>query len=323
MTLYQKLFGLRLMAPADDGEGGGGGAPDRGDDFVPTEDGEEVETAVAEADEAEEVIEEVTKPRGPDGKFTKKEKSPDEEPRIPKSRFDSAISKERARAEAAERRLAEIDAAQGQIQRNADLSQLEGKLRELRAQEHKAVLLGDTDKAAQLADEADRLNRHIAIAQSKDMSAADKGHALEQMRMELTLERILDQYPFLNESNEDFDQDLVDDINDKQAGLMSRRGMSPSKALVEAVRHVMGQREASSPAAKGKALGAPVLGRKEAAVAKNLDAARRTPASTRVVGADSDKHGQTGPLPAVNDMTFEEFNALPEKTKAKMRGDFL
>ena len=99
--------------------------------------------------------------------------------------------------------------------------------------------------------------------------------------------------------------------------------MSPSKALVEAVRHIMAQRESSAPATKGKALGAPVLGRKEAAVAKNLDAARRTPASTRVVGADSDKHGQTGPLPSVDDMTFEEFNALPEKTKARLRGDFV
>lgn len=324
MTLYQKLFGLQLMAPAGDDGSDGGGGMDRGDDFEPTDDDDTVETTAAsdETDEDEKVVEEIVKPRGVDGKFTKREKT-DDEVKIPKARFDSAVAKERARAEAAERRLAEIDAAQGQIQRNVDIEKAEQDVRELRAQERKALLLGDEDKAAVLSDQADRLNRQIAIAQAKDMSAADKSTAVEQMRMELTIERIVEQYPELNEKSEEFDQDLVDDINDKQAGLMSRERMAPSKALAEAVKYVMRNRTAAPVAEKGKALGAPVTGRKEAAVAKNLDAARRQPASTRMVGADSDKHGQTSKLPAVDDMTYEEFSALPAKTKAQMRGDYV
>lgn len=326
MTLHQKLFGLQLMAPVDDGDtgGGGGGADDRGDDFVPTDDGTHIEGTIEdEDDEDEKVIEEITKPRAPDGKFTKREKSEADEPKIPKARFDSAVAKERARAEAAERRLAEIDAAQSQIQRNVNIEQAEQNVRDLRAQERKALLLGDEEKAATLSDQADRLNRQIAIAQAKDMSAADKSTAVEQMRMELTIERIVEQYPELDEKSDEFDQDLVDDINDKQAGLMARERMAPSKALAEAVKYVMRNRASSTSTGKGGALGAPVTGRKEAAVAKNLDASRRQPASTRLAGADSDKHGQTGPLPAVGEMTYEEFNALPEKTKAKMRGDFV
>ena len=63
--------------------------------------------------------------------------------------------------------------------------------------------------------------------------------------------------------------------------------------------------------------------RKEAAVAKNLDAANRQPASTKKAGADSDKHGQTAPTPEADQMTYEEFSALPDSTKAKMRGDFV
>jgi hypothetical protein len=326
MNLYQKLFGLQLMAPADDGsDGGGGGASDRGDDFVPKEDEAEdapVVEADDEPDEDEKVIEELTKPRAADGKFAKREKT-DDEVKIPKARFDSAVAKERARAEAAERRLAEIDAAQGQIQRNVDISKAEEEIRALRAQERKAVLLGDDEKASTLSDQADRLNRQIIIALAKDMSAADKSVALEEMRMELTVERIVEQYPELDENSNEFDQDLVDDVNDKQAGLMARQRMSPSKALAEAVKHVMRNRAAAPAAEKGAALGAPVKGRKEAAVAKNLDAARRQPASARLVGADSDKFGQTGKLPAASDMTYDEFSALPEKTKAQMRGDFV
>lgn len=325
MTLYQKLFGLQLMAPVDDDGGdGGGGSADRGDDFVSTDENDEAVSAVEddEPDEDEKVIEEVTKPRAADGKFAKREKT-DDEVKIPKARFDSAVAKERARAEAAERRLAEIDAAQGQIQRNVDISKVEEEIRALRAQERKAVLLGDDEKAATLSDQADRLNRQIIIALAKDMSVADKSTALETMRMELTVERIVEQYPELDEASDDFDQDLVDDVNDKQAGLMARQRMSPSKALAEAVRHVMRNRAAAPATEKSAALGAPVKGRKEAAVAKNLDAARRQPASARQVGADSDKFGQTGKLPAASDMTFEEFSALPEKTKAQMRGDYV
>ena len=67
MTLYQKLFGLQLMAPAGEDGSGGGGGTDRGDDFVPTDDEDEVDVVNASIDEAEEVIEEVTKPRAPDG----------------------------------------------------------------------------------------------------------------------------------------------------------------------------------------------------------------------------------------------------------------
>lgn len=328
MTLYQKLFGLQLMAPVgNDGGDGGGGAPDRGDDFVPTEDDLDDAQGTAESDQSDEEVEksneEVVRPRSSDGKFAKREKV-DDEVKIPKARFDSAVAKERARAEAAERRLAEIDAAQGQIQRNLDIEKAERDVRELRAQERKALLLGDEDKAAALSEQADRLNRQIAIAQAKDVSAADKSTALEAMRMELTTERIYEQYPELDEHGDEFDQDLVDDVNDKWNGLMSRERLSPSKAMARAVREVM-QKRAVAPAAaeKGAPLGAPVKGRKEAAVAKNLDAARRQPASTRMVGADSDKFGQTGKLPAVDDMTYEEFGALPEKTKAQMRGDYV
>lgn len=319
MTLYRKLFGLQLRAPAGEDGSGGGGGTNRGDDFVPTDE-ESDENIVEEV--VEEIVEEVIKPRAPDGKFTKKEKS-DDEVKIPKSRFDSAVAKERARAEAAERRLAEIEAERGQIKRTVDISKAEQDVRDLRAQERKALLQGDDERAASLSDQADRLNRQIAIAQANDMSAADKSTALEAMRMELVVERIIEQYPELDEKSDVFDQDLVDEVNDKQVGLMTRQRLSQSKALTEAVKYVMRNRVAEPVDESAKALGAPVKGRKEAAVAKNLDAARRQPASTKLVGADSDKFGQTAKLPSASDMTFEEFNALPEKTKAQMRGDYI
>ena len=51
--------------------------------------------------------------------------------------------------------------------------------------------------------------------------------------------------------------------------------------------------------------------------------AARQPASTKPVGADSDKHGQTKDIPEASQMTFAEFSALPDATKSKMRGDYV
>lgn len=329
MTLYQKLFGLNLMNPAGDGTGGGASA-DRGDDWTPT-----TETPPAAAT-TEETVEDdlkvatgdpaVEEPaRDAAGKFAPKPKG-DEGATIPKARFDSAVQKERERAETAERLLAEATRANNQIQRNADVSQLEAKVQELRAAERKATIDNDEERAAQLSSEADRLNRQIAIQQAGDMTAAAKDAALESMRMELAVENIETNYPQLDENSEEFDQDITDDVLDKQRGYMERERLSPSKALLKAVKYVMGRQApaaATEPAKTGLSAASKGQDRKSAAVAKNLDAAARQPASTKPVGADSDKHGQTKDLPEASQMTFAEFSALPDATKSKMRGDFV
>lgn len=335
MTLYQKLFGLNLMAPAGDGEGGGG--TDRGDDWTPTTPAPVEEVVTTTVDDDVKVAtgttgEDETPPDEPardqNGKFAKKDKV-DEGASIPKSRFDSAVQKERERAEIAERRLAEFEKQQVDIQRNADVGKLETQVAELRAAERKALIDNDEEKAAALSTEADRLNRQIAIQQAGHMSAAAKDQALEGMRMELAVENIETNYPQLDENSDEFDQDLTDDVLDKQRGYMERERLSPSKALLKAVKYVMGRNAPATTAPetetgkKGLSAAAKGTDRKAAAVGKNIDAASRQPASTKPVGADSDKHGQTGATPEAADMTPEEFAALPEATKAKMRGDFV
>lgn len=328
MKLYQTLFG-RLMAPEDDGSGGGAGgaAADRGDSFAPENDqakadgssvDEDVKVATGEAGDGEGEGTDDEQPRDKNGKFTKK----DREPAIPKSRFDEAVRKEREARETAERQLEEIRRQQQAVARGADIGKLEEQVKDLRAQERKALISGDEGKAAELSEQADRLNRQIAIEQSRDMSYQAKEAAREEIRWDLTVERIESEYPALDENSEDFDQDITDDVVDKMNGYMKREKLPRSEALLKAVKHVM----ARQPAAKdepGEKKGLDRGGkqdRKEAAVAKNIDASRRQPASLDKIGADSDKNGKTS-LPEASEMTFEEFAALPEATKAKMRGD--
>jgi hypothetical protein len=60
--------------------------------------------------------------------------------------------------------------------------------------------------------------------------------------------------------------------------------------------------------------------RKEAATAKNIAAAAKQPASTKDAGIDSDQAGVKDNVDA-SSLTSEEFDALPEATKSRMRGD--
>ena len=328
MKLYQMLFG-RLMAPEDDGSGcgAGGAAADRGDNIAAEPAAQTDNSSVEEdvkvatgADPAKgtEDGEGDGQPRDKDGKFAKKER----EPAIPKTRFDEAVRRERERAEAAERQLEEIRRQQQAVSRGADIGKLEEQVKELRAQERKALISGDEDKAAALSEQADRMNRQIAIEQSRDMSVQAKEMAREEIRWDLTIERIESEYPALDEKSDEFDQDLTDDVVDKMNGYMKRDKLPRSEALLKAVKYVL-SRQQTTTNDEGEKKGldrGQSKDRKEAAVAKNIDASKRQPASLNKVGADSDKNGKLA-LPEVEGMTYEEFEALPEATRAKMRGD--
>ena len=58
------------------------------------------------------------------------------------------------------------------------------------------------------------------------------------------------------------------------------------------------------------------------AVEKSLATQNAQPSTMRDAGMDSDKLGKTG-LPDVGKLTVEEYAALPESTRARLRGDYL
>ena len=183
MNLYRKLFGLNLMKPIEDGgDAAIGGAADRGDNF----DAGDTAAAAKTADVSDKDVKVATgekndttgtgeedQPRDANGKFARKER----EATIPKSRFDEQVRKERERAEAAERRLAEIEQQRRQVARGADIDQLAAQVADLRAKERKAMFTGDEKAAAEFSEQADRLNRQIAVEQARDMSATAKEQA--------------------------------------------------------------------------------------------------------------------------------------------------
>jgi hypothetical protein len=312
--LMQALF-TRLQSP--EGDDGGGGAADRGDDILDQALAEVEKAAVKdetpEAPEAKDEEEEA--PREPDGKFAK---------RIPKDRFDEAVNRERSAREVAERQAAELSRQLADVSRSKSVETVVAEIDDLRGKEHQALLDGKKEDAQAFAAEASRKERQLQITQSQNLTAEAKEQAKEEIRFELTVERMETEHPLLNPDHDDYDQDVVDDVLGWQQVYMAKKGLSPSKALAEAVKKVLADVPAAAVVEPAKGLGAGkqvASDRKQAAVAKNVDAAKRQPAGTKDVGVDSDKIG-TAKAIDVDKLTYEEFAALPESTKAELRGDF-
>jgi hypothetical protein len=314
--LLKALFHFYMLS-AVDGDGGGGGAVDRGDD-VPegnTEVADEpaVETPEEAEKEAEKEIEEPA--RDEKGRF------------IPKERFDEAVGKEREARAAAEQRLAalekELQSRQQTQKQGADVEAFEAHITTLEDKHTTLLLDGDAKGAAAVMKEIRMAERQIAKLEMQQDSTAITAHAIEAERVEYAIASLEADHPVFNPDSEEFDEELVNFALAEQQRLMKAEGMAPSRALVKAATTIM-KRFAAKPAevdAKPGLAKAAQDDRKAAQVAKNLETQKRQPASMRDSGIDSDKAGQQGANIDPSRLSYEEFEALPDSVKAKLRGD--
>jgi hypothetical protein len=281
----------------------------------------------------EPAAEEEDKPARDDkGKFAKKDSD-----HIPKSRFNEAVGKERDAREAAQARVAELEAqlrqreeqeAQArQSQVDEQAREFEEKISELEKQHAKYLLDGDGDKAAEVMKTIRMAERQLAETSAYTKAQQAAGMMLEQDRMKLTIATLESEHPVLNPKSEEFDRDIVETILLWQAKGVEM-GMSPSQALADSTERVMNRfyKTQPAPAAEGLSKAAEsqrtAEERTKAAVEKAVAASKAQPAPTTDVGLDSDKFGGKG-LPDVSRMSSDEYNALPETTRARLRGDLV
>lgn len=300
----------------------------------------EPDTSVQEAKEkqAEEDVKEVI-----EDKAEKKGEEAEEQPRddkgrfaekdvkIPKSRFDDAVNKEREAREAAERRLAALEKQLAEstqrVEQSQQIAELETKGEDLSKQHAQFLVDGEVEKAAEVMKQIRQLDRQIAKAELTTETQRATAATLESEKVDLAIAQLEAEHTALNPDSEDFDAALANFVLSEQRRLVTEQGMAPSKALIKAGADIMKrfapQKEAEAEAEPEKKGLKNESDRKQAQVSKNLDVTKRQPASMKDVGLDSDKLGATSATPDVNQMTREEFDALPESTKARMRGDFV
>lgn len=331
--MMQKLFRVVLEQEMG-GEGSAGGTTvDRGD-FLPEaktapepEPKEEEKAAEPEPEEEKAPEEPAEQEETEEDKHPKDKQTGKFEAKIPKSRFDEAVGKEREAREAAERRAAALEQqlreSAAQAKNTEQIEAMEAEVSQLEEQHAQLLLDGDVKKAAEVMKQIRHAERQIAKAEVTAETKQITSQALETERTNLVIAQLEAKYPQLNEQSEEFDERLVNFVLSEQQRLM-RQGFSRDSALQKATVDIMDvYGKKAEPAKEEKGLGkAAAADRKAEQVKKNLDTQKSQPASTKDVGLDSDKLGDKA-LPDITKMTQDEFNALPESTKARLRGDIL
>lgn len=285
---------------------------DRGDSLV--EEIKDLEPEVTTEVEKEPEAEAETEAKADD------EQSRDDKGRfIPKDRFDEAVRKERTEKETLQNRLKEFEEREAQRNVSADLAEANKHVKELIKQHTNLLADGELEKAADLMEQILEIKEEIterkAIARADQVKTAAK----EEVRYDALVSKLEAEFPQINPDAEEFDKGAVRKVQAYMSGLMQTERMSASQALKEAVETILGKPETVAPK-KTEDTG---VRRKEAAVAKAIDAQKKQPSSTKDVGIDSDKVGGALDASAVMKMSWDEFVKLPETKLAEMRGDFV
>ena len=316
---------------------------DRGDNLPDVATPAQTQAPKAEEPPKVDEVKTEDQPRDDGGKFAKKERQadPDTEVRIPKSRFDEQVAKERERAEAAERRAAEAEArlnAQQPKEEKPDpvstkVDDLEARIEALQDKRDGFLVDGNTEKAAEVRREIRVLEKELrevergALRQEAEQIAARRMEAqtAEQL-IDTVVSKLETEFPVLNKESDDFDPRMVNFVLAEQHRLITELKLTPHEALQRAGKETMelfGHKPAGSKVDRDEKPETPAEKRQREARAKVADTVARQPASLKDAGLDSDKAGQDKVDLDVNKLTEAEFNALPAAELAKLRGDFV
>lgn len=245
---------------------------------------------------------------------------------IPKTRLDDEIAKRRK----LEQRIAEIEKEQAQraaeqtAPAESEVDPID-RANELLMQANEAILDGDLKKAAQLQAEA--LKGVYRKPEPVNEQQYDPQQITEQVRSQLlveqTVESIYNNFPVFNPDNEGYDSELVE-----RAVLYERAyidaGHPPHVAVQRAADDALRVLRADllssgepAPAAAPKP--DPVAERANKGrndLKKKVEMAGKQP--PEVAGSG----GKDEPVIDILQLSDDEFDALPESTRAKLRGDY-
>lgn len=263
---------------------------------------------VAEAEEVDEVaeVEEAAEVAEPDGVA-------DTDPKqhmIPKRRLDNVVAKQRkAEQETAELRK-ELAEALAKANAAPDVD-----IRALSKQKSEAILDGDLDKAAEIEEQIIASTRQEAQAPI-DMEALE-ARVEAKMELKTTLTSVFSDYPELDTESDSFDEDLNSEAIVFQQAYLNQ-GHSPAEAVRRAADAAVRVMRPELLAAK-EVTKTPPKPRKTD-VKANVDASNAQPPKMN----QGEAGASTGTANVdINKLSDEEFDALPDATRARLRGDII
>ena len=285
-----------------------------------TEENPEAEEEVVTEEEGEPVAEETGEGTteevspGDDGQPEEQEAVEVEDkkksPMVPKSRLDEVLAKQKA----LQKQLDEQAAQQAQVQAEAPQYEFEAK----EAEYQQLVLDGEADKATALRTEIRNAEREQMMFEVQQKMGQTVQQSQEAIQLQTTANLIQEQYPILDENSQEYNKDMADEVIDLRDAFIVQ-GYQAADALTKATKYVVGTNTpepAQAPAPKQQA--AVEQKKKKATVKKKIAASQSQPPDLQ--GQGNAERGE-GTLD-VNALSEDEFNALPEETLRRLRGDF-
>lgn len=319
----KQLISRGYYAPAgDDGaDGGGGSAPeaDRGDSIEPITDNMDAPAdpdAPADAPADPDVEGAETEDEKAERERAEAEETRKKNIRIPKTRFDEALGKAKAREAAL---LDEIEKLRGGQQANAThqaIDKMRATIDELQDKYEDMILDGRKEEARKTRKNIEELRDQLTDYQTSVKSDAARRGAVEELTYNAQLANLESRYPALNPDHVEFDEHKIAEVSALMKAF-TNAGEPRAQALNRAVHYAMGA--APAPAQQS---GKPADPRAPEARKKAAEADRQQPPSAKAVGLDSDRGGR-GTSGDIDVMRLDQrkFAKLDEDTLAKLRGD--
>ena len=225
------------------------------------------------------------------------------EPMIPKSRFDEVLAKQKALAK-------KLEEATNPVENISEAPTYDFDTKEIEYQEH--ILNGRTQDAAKLRAEIRTAERKSMMFEVQNQMGKTVEQSTEVMALQTKAAELATKYPELNETHASFDEVKTQEVLDLRDAFMVQ-GFSGADALDKASKYVMGSPVAAPLAPKAD----PQITQKKkvANTAKKLQAAESQPPALKGKNKVEKKVD-------VDLLSSDEFNALPDETLRRMRGDF-
>ena len=282
----------------------------------------EVETAEEAEQPEEEVEEEVAE--------LEEEPAPDPAPEpkqkgqtVPKSRLDDVI-KERNELRREMEAMKESQKPPAPAAPAYDFEANEKKYQD-------AVLDGETEKAKGIRAEINEATRAQLSAELTQEVERTVNRKNEESALQIAADKLQADFPMFDQDSSDYNEAMTQEVIDLRDAFIVK-GDRPVDALAKASQYVISTHDISASQSEestglaGKA--APpkktvdevaTQRKKKAQVASKLDAASKQP--PELPGESSSNHGEKAL--DISNLSEEEFNALPEATLKRLRGDIL
>ena len=243
------------------------------------------------------------------------EEKPVKKPMVPKARLDEVLAKQKA----LQKQLDEINAANEKAEEAPEDYDFDAK----EVEYQNMVLDGETEKAVALRREIRKAERAALEYEMRQEMSQTVNQDRQMTALQQAANAMEEAYPIFDRNSESFNEEITNEVVELRDAFMMK-GYEAVDALSRAVKYVvkdhdLDQAQESAPSLAGNPQKTDELAIKRAQVSKKLKAAESQP--PELPGESAAAKGEKGW--DISSMTEEEFDALPEATLKRLRGDIL